>query len=53
MPGVPLKVTVLAPRVAPKAEPVIVSNDPTAKEGLLMLVIVGGTITVNETPLLG
>jgi hypothetical protein len=52
VPGVPLKVTVLVPWVAPKPEPVIPSNDPTANEGLSMLVIDGGTITVNETPLL-
>lgn len=50
--GVPLKVTVLEPCVAPKCVPVIPSVDPTARELLSMLLMVGAVSTVNRTPLL-
>jgi len=47
---VPLNVTVLVPCVAPKPEPVIVTDDPTAPDVGDRLDTVG--LTVNETPLL-
>src|SRR5439155_650617 len=50
--AMPLNVTVLVPLVAPKLVPVIVT---TVAAGPLVgerLVMVGGTVTVNEMPLL-
>src|SRR5438874_2257003 len=49
----PLNVTVLVPCVAPKFAPVIVTEVPAAPEVGDRLLIEGGGITVNETPLLG
>jgi hypothetical protein len=49
---VPLKVTVLAPCVAPKLVPVMVTDVPTGPLVGERFVIVGGTVTVNEEPLL-
>jgi hypothetical protein len=49
---VPLKVTVLLARVAPKFVPVIVTDVPTGPEVGDRLVMLGGTVTVNATPLL-
>src|SRR5262249_59498455 len=49
---VPLNVTVLVPCVAPKVVPVIVTAVATGPLVGETLVIVGGTVTVNETPLL-
>src|SRR5204863_332392 len=49
---VPLNVTVLVPLVAPKVAPAIVTAAPTTPLVGERVVIVGGTITVNETPLL-
>src|SRR5262249_34131088 len=49
---VPLNVTVLVPFVAPKFVPVIVTDVATGPLVGERLVIVGGTVTVNETPLL-
>src|SRR5207247_966684 len=48
----PLNVTVLDPWVAPKFAPVIVTDVPTGPEVGDRVVIEGGGITVNETPLL-
>ena len=49
----PLKVTVLAPWVAPKFEPVMVTDVPTVPElGVRVLTIGVGNITVKLTPLL-
>ena len=48
----PLKVTVLVPWLAPKFAPVIVTEIPTAPDVGERLLIEGGGITVNETPLL-
>src|SRR5437667_453379 len=49
---VPLNVTVLVPCVAPKPVPAIVTAVATAPLVGDRLVIVGGTVTVNDTPLL-
>ena len=49
---VPLKLTVPVPCVAPKLVPVIVTGVPAAPDVGLKPVIVGGGITVKETPLL-
>jgi len=49
--GVPLKATVLAPCVAPKFVPVMVTKVPTGPEAGLKLAIVIG-VTVKPTPLL-
>jgi hypothetical protein len=49
---VPLNVTVLEPWVAPKFVPVIVTGDPTGPEGGDKLVMLGGGVSVNKTPLL-
>src|SRR5262249_7701843 len=49
---VPLNVTVLVPFVAPQLGPVIVTAVATGPLVGERLVIVGGTVTVNETPLL-
>jgi hypothetical protein len=50
--SVPLKVTVLAPRVGPKLVPEMVTEVPTEPDVGERLVIVGGTMTVKRTPLL-
>ena len=51
--GVPLKVTVLVPWVAPKLAPVIVMLAPTNPDTGFRLVMVGaGTVIVKLTPLL-
>jgi hypothetical protein len=50
--AVPLKVTVLVPCVAPKFVPAIVMAVPTAPLVGDRLVTLGGTATVNVTPLL-
>jgi len=50
--SVPLNVTVLAPWVAPKFVPVIVTEVPTAPEVGLTLVMAGVGSTVNAMPLL-
>jgi hypothetical protein len=47
-----LKVTVLLPCVAPKFVPVIVTDVPTGPVVTDRLVMLGGTVTVNATPLL-
>ena len=44
---VPLKVTALAPCVAPKVVPVIVTDDPTAPEVGLRLLMCGITVKLN------
>ena len=49
---VPLNVTVLIPWLAPKFVPVIVTEVPTAPEVGDKLLMLGGGITVNATPLL-
>src|SRR5262249_14472597 len=49
---VPLNVTVLVPCVAPKLVPVIVTAVATGPLVGKRLVIVGGTVTVNDRPLL-
>jgi hypothetical protein len=49
---VPLKVTVLLPCVAPKFVPVIVTDVPTGPDVTDRLVMLGGTVTVNATPVL-
>ena len=49
---VPLNRTVLVPCVAPKFVPVIVTDAPTAPLVGERLVNVGGSVTVNVTPLL-
>jgi len=48
----PLNLTVLVPCVVPKFVPVIVTDDPTAPEEGLRLVMFGVGKTVNATPLL-
>src|SRR6266850_2393055 len=50
--AVPLNVTVLVPCVAPKLVPAIVTAVATGPLVGERLVTVGGTVTVNETPLL-
>jgi hypothetical protein len=50
--GVPLKVTVLVPWVAPKAVPVIVTTVPAAPDTGESLVITGAAVTVNDLELL-
>src|SRR4029077_3121825 len=50
--SVPLNVTVLDPFVAPKSAPAIVTVVEMGPEAGLSVVIVGGTVTVNEIPLL-
>ena len=50
--AVPLKVTVLAPWVTPKADPVIVTELPTSPNVGETLVMAGGGMTVNGVPLL-
>jgi len=50
--AMPLKVTVLDPWVDPKFVPAIVTEVPTAPDVGKRLVTVGGTRTVNATPLL-
>src|SRR6266446_223973 len=50
--GVPLKVIVLVPFVAPKLVPEIVTDVPTNPEVGLKLVMLGGSVTVKFTPLL-
>jgi hypothetical protein len=51
--GVPLKVTMLVPWVAPKLAPVIVTLAPTNPDAGFRLVMLGaGTLTVKLTPLL-
>jgi len=49
----PLNETVLVPWLAPKFDPVIVTEVPTGPEVGDRLVIDGGGITVNVMPLLG
>ena len=50
--AVPLKVTVLLPCVAPKFVPAMVTGVPTGPVLGVRLLMVGGTVTVNATPLL-
>jgi hypothetical protein len=50
--AVPLNFTVLVPWVAPKFVPVIVTDVPTGPELGERLLMLGGTVTVNVTPLL-
>src|SRR5689334_5225710 len=50
--AVPLKVTVLVPCIKPKFIPVIVTDVPTGPDVGFRLVIDGGIVTVNVTPLL-
>lgn len=50
---VPLKVTVLVPCVEPKFAPASVIDAPTGPDVGDRLLMVGPTITVNATPLLG
>src|SRR5438876_138209 len=50
--AMPLNVTVLVPLVAPKPVPAIVTAVATGPLVGDRLVMVGGTVTVNETPLL-
>src|SRR5258706_318702 len=50
--AMPLNVTVLVPLVAPKVVPVIVTTVAIGPVVGDRLVMVGGTVTVNETPLL-
>jgi hypothetical protein len=52
VPAAPLKVTVLVPWVEPKFEPLTVTDVPVAPEVGEMLVMLGGGVTVNVTPLL-
>jgi len=49
---VPLNVTVLVPWVAPKFVPVIVTEVPTVPDVGDRVLMVGGAVTVKETPLL-
>jgi hypothetical protein len=49
---VPLKLTVLVPWLAPKFEPLIVTDVPTTPEDGDRPLIAGGWITVNSEPLL-
>ena len=51
--GVPLKVTVLVPCDAPKFAPAIVTEVPTGPKFGDRVVMLGGGVTVNTTPLLG
>jgi hypothetical protein len=53
-PAVPLKVSVLAPCVAPKFAPLIVTDVPTAPDVGFRLVMLGGggAVTVKFIPLL-
>ncbi len=52
-PAVPLKVTVLVPRVAPKFAPLIVTDVPTAPDvGFRLVMLGGGGVTVKFIPLL-
>src|SRR5690242_20118479 len=48
----PLNVTVLVPWVEPKLEPLMVTDVPVAPEVGEIVVMLGGGITVNVTPLL-
>lgn len=48
--GTPLKVTVLAPCVPPKVEPVIVTDAPTGPDVRLRLVIAGVIWKTTESP---
>src|SRR5262249_30590197 len=50
--AVPLNVTVLVPFVAPKFVPLIVTEVPTGPLVGASLVMLGATVTVNDTPLL-
>src|SRR5450759_4987188 len=50
--AVPLKVTVLAPWLAPKFAPAIVTDPPTTPAAGVRLVMLGGTVTVKVDPLL-
>src|SRR5882672_4186151 len=50
--AIPLNVTVLVPLVAPKFVPTIVTAVATGPLVGARLVRVGGTVTVNDTPLL-
>src|ERR1043166_9225938 len=50
--SVPLNVTALVPAVVPKFVPAIVTAVPIGPDVGLSVVIVGGTVTVNVTPLL-
>jgi len=49
----PPKVTLLVPRVAPKFEPLIVTEVPTGPvDGFRLVMLGAGTVTVNVTALL-
>jgi hypothetical protein len=50
--AVPLNMTVLVPCVAPRFAPAIVTAAPTGPEAGFKLLMLGGTATVNATPLL-
>src|SRR5450759_3428848 len=50
--AVPLKVTVLAPWLAPKFAPAIVTDPPTTPAAGVRLVMLGGTVSVKVDPLL-
>jgi hypothetical protein len=50
--AIPLKVTVLVPRLAPKFAPAIVTDPPTTPAAGVRLVMLGGTVTVKVDPLL-
>jgi hypothetical protein len=50
--AVPLKVTALAPWLAPKFAPEIVTDVPTGPDVGFRLVMLGGGVTVKDTPLL-
>lgn len=50
--AVPLKVTALDPCVAPKADPLIVTELPTSPNVGEILVMAGGGMTVNGIPVL-
>src|SRR6266850_7469731 len=52
VPAVPLKVTALAPCVAPKFAPLMVTDVPTAPDVGFKLVMLGGGVTVKFIPLL-
>ena len=53
VPAVPLKVTVLVPWLAPKFAPAITTDVPTTPDdGLRLLMLGGGTVTVKLSPLL-
>lgn len=47
-----MKVTVLVPSAMPKLVPVIVTGVPTGPDEGLRVVMVGGSVTMNNTPLL-